>query len=146
MLSIVASTIIYPELILRSSVSLATNLVTSVNYLISISRGDIELQNLLISNDIIEDINIIKNFIEEKANKKHGQTTQVCIENLNKTLMELEKNIKNITDKIENHKNLWFNYLRSYNISQEKVAIPLLINKMKHRFEMLIKVTSSLDS
>ena len=98
--SIVASTIIYPELILRSSVSLATNLVTSVNYLISISRSDIELQNLLISNDIIEDINIIKNFIEEKANKKHCQTTQVCIENLNKTLIELEKNIKNmIVDK-----------------------------------------------
>ena len=145
MLAIVAGSIMYPELFLRSSISIATNLVTSVNYLITISRSDVELQNMLVLNDIIEDINIIKNFIEEKAHTKHGQTTQVCIENLNKTLIELEKNIKSITDKIENHKNLWFNYMRSYNISQEKIAIPILISQMKHRFEMLIKVTTSLD-
>jgi len=145
MLALVASSIIYPELILRSSVSLATNLVTSVNYLITISHSDSELQNMLVSNDIIADINIIKNFIEEKEHKKHGQTTQVCLENLNKTLVELEKNIKSITDKIENHKNLWFNQIRSYNISQEKIVIPQLITQMKHRFKMLIKVTSSLD-
>ena len=145
MLALVAGTIMYPELILRSSVSLATNLVTSVNYLISISHSDSELKNILVSNDIIEDIDIIKHFIEEKENKNHSQTTQVCIENLNKTLFELEKNIKSITDKIENHNTLWFHNFRSYNINKEKITIPLLIRQMKHRFEILLKVSTNLD-
>jgi len=145
MLSIVASRILYPELIIRSCVSIATNLVTSVNYLITISKSDAELQNLLTANDIIEDINIIKTFIEEKQITNHSETVKICIENLNITLSELEKNIKSITTKIEMHKHLWFNYLRSYNIVEEKKQIPFLINKMKHRFELLIKICANVN-
>ena len=47
MLSIVASQIVYPELLLRSSVSIANNLITSVRYLISISKDDIDLESML---------------------------------------------------------------------------------------------------
>jgi phenylalanyl-tRNA synthetase alpha subunit len=145
MLSIVASQIVYPELILRSSVSIASSLVTSVKYLISISKDDIDLQGMLITNDIIEDINVIKTFIHEKQDQNTSDTVKLCIDNLSKTLEDLEKHINNITNKIENHKTLWFNYFRSYNITHEKAVIPLLIRQMKHRFDLLVQITSSLN-
>ena len=145
MLSIVASQIVYPELILRSSVSIASSLVTSVKYLISISKDDIDLQGILITNDIIEDINVIKTFIHEKQDHNTSDTVKLCIVNLSKTLEDLEKHINSITNKIENHKTLWFNYFRSYNITHEKAVIPLLIRQMKHRFDLLVQITSSLN-
>ena len=144
MLSLVATSILYPELIIRSTVSLATNLTTSVGYLVSISKSDIELQNLLVDNDIIADINIIKTFIEEKEITNHSETVRICINNLSNTLSELEKNIASITIKIESHKDRWFSYIRSYNISEEKKKIPFLVDKMKHRFDLLIKICSNL--
>ena len=144
MIAIVASSILYPELIIRSSVSIATNLMTSVAYLVSISKSDVELQTMLVSNDIIEDINIIKVFIEEKSIENHSETVTICIKNLSSTLSELEKHVNSITLKIEFHKHLWFSYFRSYNISEEKKVIPCLIEKMKHRFELLLKICSNL--
>ena len=146
MLSLVATSILYPELIIRSTVSLATNLTTSVSYLVSISKSDVELQNLLVTNDIIDDINVIKTFIEEKELTNHSETVRMCIHNLSNTLSELEKNISSITLKIESHKELWFSYMRSYNINDEKKQIPFLITKMKHRFDLLIKICSNLAS
>jgi hypothetical protein len=144
MLSLVAGSILLPEIIIRSTVSITTNLITSVNYLISISKSDSELQNMLINNDIIEDISIIKHFIEEKQHTNSSNTVHICIQNLNKTLTELEKNINSITTKIEAHKQLWFGFMRSYNITEEKTLIPILINQLKHRFEILIKISSNL--
>ena len=41
MLNLVASSILYPEIIIRSSVSIASNLITSVHYLSSITKNDI---------------------------------------------------------------------------------------------------------
>ena len=144
MLSIVASQIIYPELLLRSGVSIANNLVISVKYLISISKDDIDLQGMLIANDIIEDINVIKTFIHEKQDTNTSDTVKLCIDNLSKTLEDLDKHISSITSKIEIHKELWFNYFRSYNITHEKAVIPVLIRQMKHRFDLLVQITSSL--
>ena len=145
MLSIVASQIIYPELILRSSISITNNLIVSVRYLISISKDDIDLQSMLITNDIIEDIDVIKTFIHEKEDTNNSDTIKLCIDNLSKTLEELENHINNITNKIENHKTLWFYYFRSYNITHEKAVIPLLIRQMKHRFDLLVQIKSSLN-
>lgn len=145
MLSIVASQIIYPELLLRSGVSIANNLVISVKYLISISKDDIDLQGMLIANDIIEDINVIKTFIHEKQDTNTSDTVKLCIDNLSKTLEDLDKHISSITSKIEIHKELWFNYFRSYNITHEKAVIPILIRQMKHRFDLLVQITSSLN-
>jgi len=144
MLSIVASQIVYPELILRSSVSIANSLITSVKYLITISKEDIDLRNMLLTNDIIEDINVIKTFIHEKQDKNTSDTVKLCIDNLSKTLEDLEKHINNITNKLENHKKLWFNYFRSYDIIHEKAIIPLRIRQMKHRFDLLVRITTSL--
>jgi len=144
MLSLVAGSIILPELILRSTVSISSSLITSVNYLVSISKSDFELQKILIESDIIEDISILKNFIEEKEIQNHSNTVSNCIENLNKTMSEIENNINSITNKIENHKTLWFGFIRSYNIYEEKKRIPVLILQLKHRFEILIKISSSL--
>ena len=147
MLNLVASSILYPEIIIRSSVSIASNLITSVQYLSSITKNDIEIQNLL---DIVEDIVIIKTFIEEKKNNNNNnnnhesKTVDMCINNLNQTLYQLEDNINSITQKIQTHKNKWFNNFRAYDISTEKNNIPILIKQMRHKFELLIKVSSNL--
>jgi hypothetical protein len=144
MISLVASNIIYPELILRTTVSLTTSLITSYKYLSTVSKTtDVDLHTMLQTNDIIFDINVIKTYVEER--QKDGNLTptiNMCIEHLNNTLQDLEENINYITRKLQIHKTLWFGYFRSYNIEAEKKEIPLLIEKMRHRFDMLIKISS----
>jgi len=144
MLSLVANQILYPEIVIRSTISIASNLVTSVNYLNSLIKNDSHLQKLLNLNDIIEDIGIIKSFIEEKQKQNSSKTLDICLENLGQILIDLEENINRITYKIENHKNLWFHNFRSYNVKIESENIPILIEKMNHRFEILIKISSAL--
>jgi len=142
MMSIVASQILYPEIVIRSTVSIASNLVYSASYLNSLIKHDTHLQNLLNLNDIIEDIGIIKSFIEEKQKQNTSKTLGICLENLGQILQELEQNIDSVIYKIENHKHLWFNSIRSYNITNESKNIPMLLEKMNHRFEIVIKISS----
>ena len=113
MMSIVASQMLYPEILIRSTVSIASNLVASATYLNSLIKHDTHLQNLLNLNDIIEDIGIIKSFIEEKEKQNTSKTLGICLENLSQILQELEKNIDSVIHAIENHKHLWFNYFRN---------------------------------
>jgi hypothetical protein len=143
MLALVTVGTLLPDIIIKSSMSIASSLISSIIYLKNISKNDEELYNLIESYDIIEDISIIKNYIDEKKNIK-SNTISLCIKNLSITLFELEKYIKSITEKIENHNKLWFHRFRSYNISEEKKQIPLLILQLQHRFDILIKVTMSL--
>ena len=60
--SLVASRLIYPELILKTITSLSGNLISSVHYLKKISENDIDLQKLLNNSDITQDILIIKSW------------------------------------------------------------------------------------
>jgi hypothetical protein len=147
MISLFANQILYPEAILRTSVSIASNLITSVTYLNLIIKKDTHLQNLLNLNDIIEEVGIIKSFIEEKnkLNDNKSKTIDICLENLTQILSQLENTVNNITLKIENHNKLWFHYFRSYNIDNESALIPILISKMKQRFEILIKISSAIN-
>ena len=131
MLSIVATNIINPEIILKNGYFIANNLLSSVLYLKTLSHTDNELKELMTNTDILEDIGIIKTFIEEKKLKTDSLSVQVCIDNLNQTLITLEENINSITSKIENHKKLWFNSFRSYDIQSEKTQIPKLVKQMK---------------
>jgi hypothetical protein len=145
MLSIVANQLIYPEVIIKSTITITSSLINSIQYLNAITKktNNNELNTYLNLNEVVEDIGIIKSFIEEKQNSNlESKTMNICIENLSIILSELEYNINSITRKIENHHNLWFNYFRSYNISSESSKIPKLIEKMRHRFEILIKISS----
>jgi len=143
MFTLVTANIISPELILTNGVTITTNLIKSIKYLSKISYNDNELNDLIFTSDILEDIGIIKNFIEDMSLKQNlCKTVKICIENLNHSLLNLEYNINSITYKIENHKHLWFGYLRSYNISNEKKQIPILMKQMYHRFNMLIQISS----
>lgn len=144
MISLVANQILYPEIVIRSTISIASNLVTSMNYLNSLIKNDSNLQKLLNLNDIIEDIGIIKSFIEEKQKQNNSKTLDICLENLGQILIDLEENINRITYKIENHKKMWFHNFRSYDIKIESENIPILLEKMNHRFEILIKISSAL--
>ena len=143
--SIMVSRILYPELIIKTVTSLSsisTNIIKSVHYLVTISKDDVALQNELMKSDIIQDISIIKSFIEENKFDNTSHTIISCINNLNETLTELEINIHSITEKLHNHEKLWFRYFRSYNIEKEKELIPILIEKLRHRFNLLIKISS----
>lgn len=134
------SSFIGTDIIVKTIINVSTNLINSVNYLKLISENDVDLQKLLIKSDITHDILIIKSFIEENKNQSH--TVLICIDNLKNTLEELEKNINSITEKIKAHDNLWFKYFRSYNIEKEKDVIPILIENLRHRFNMVIKISS----
>ncbi len=137
MFSLVIKQMLYP-----STISIASNLVTSINYLNTISEDDLELQTLIKSQDIVCDIEIIKSFLEEKSHLRDSSNTiNQCINNLSQTLEELEGNITSITRKLQIHRQLWFNKFRSYNIIEEKKKIPMLISKLRHRFDLLIKIT-----
>lgn len=143
---VTAGTIILPEIFIRTTLSIASNVISSIHYLKSISQHDQQISNLIDFNDIIEDINIIKNFIQEKSLNNISQTIQTCFKNITSTMTELEKHIKSITNKIENHKHLWFHSFRSYNIEEEKIQIPFLVRQLKHRFDLLIQVSLSLKN
>ena len=95
-------------------------------------------------NDIIEDIGIINSFVEEKQKQNKSKTLDICLENLGQILNDLEKNINSVIYKIENHKKLWFKSFRSYNINDEIKNIPILLEKMNHRFEIVIKISSAI--
>lgn len=140
--SLVASRLLYSDVILKTITSLSGNLISSVQYLKKISENDIDLQKLLNNSDITQDILIIKSFIEENQENFNSNTLLACINNLNETLSELEIHINSITKKIKDHEQLWFRYFRYYDISKEKEIVPLLIEKLRHRFNMLIKISS----
>ena len=48
------------------------------------------------------------------------------------------------TNKFESHKNFWFSYFRSYDITSEKQNLKFLSNQLKHRFNILIKISMSI--
>ena len=147
--SIVASKILYPELILKSISSLSSvsiKLIDSVRYVNSISHNDTELDDILNKSDIEQDIIIIKSFIEEEHNRDISPTILNCINNLNESLLELDKHFTELTKKIEYNKTVWFSYIRAYDISHEKKEIPILFEKLKHRFDILIKISSVLKN
>ena len=139
-LSVVSSTLLCPRLIMSTAINVTSNLISSIRYLSQLASADTQINELLISNDVLHDIIVIKTFIEELEKKPINETLTVSIRNLGETLHHLEQNINSVTTKIENHKSLWFSYVRSYNLSEEKKNIPFLINQLKHRFELLIKL------
>ena len=81
--------------------------------------------------------------IKDLENTKN-KTILASINNLNETLKELEHTINSITNKIEYHKILWFSYFRSYDITSEKESLVFLSNQLKHRFNLLIKISTTL--
>jgi hypothetical protein len=146
MLSLVANTILYPEIIIRSTVSITSNLISSIGYLQTITKGDPELQ-LLNLVDILNEINIIKTFIEEKNYETmKSKSVIMCLQVLKTTLEELETNINDITFKLRQHKQKWFPSFRSYNISDQTKQLPILKERMKKQFELFLKISSSFET
>jgi hypothetical protein len=134
------SGLIGSDIVIKTIVNISSNLINSVTQLKILSEKDVDLQKLLVKSDIIQDILIIKSFIEE--NKSESYTILTCINNLKETMQEIETNINSISEKIKTHNNLWFKYFRYYDISSEKEMIPILIEKLRHRFNMVIKISS----
>ena len=143
--ALIARNLLYPEVIVKTITNISSNLISSVHYLTTISHKDKDLQKLLIVTDIIQDIIIIKSFIEENKFNNNSTTIIACINNLNETLSELELNINSITKKIQDHNNSWFKYFIYYDISKEKELITILIDKLRHRFNMLIKISKIIN-
>jgi hypothetical protein len=135
-------TVLSPELVINSVTSLSSSLLKGLYHLITITN-DSELHKILITTDIIHDITIIKSFIED-LQKTNNKTITSSINNLNETLTTLDTTIESITKKFELHKTLWFSSYRSYNISSEKETLIFLSEQLKHRFNLLIKISSSL--
>jgi len=135
--------ILCPEILFKSITALTGSLLTGIYNLISITK-DTELQDIILSSDIIHDITVIKSFIESINKRDHNKTIIECINNINETLQQLENTINSITNKFELHKKLWFSYFRSYDITSEKNTLKFLSNQLKHRFNILIKISTTL--
>lgn len=137
---------IYPEVLIKSILSITSSLVSNIYHMVTTTQ-DIDLKKILITSDIINDITIIKSFIEEKHEKELenvNKTILTCIHNIEDTLKEIDDVIKCINNKFEIHQKMWFSYFRSYDISVEKERIIFLSDRLKHRFELLIKIYSTL--
>ena len=118
--------ILCPKLITDSVVSLSSKLISSIYNIVLISN-DVELEKLLISSDIIQDIEVINSFIKEKYKNIDNESILTCLNNLNKTLIDIKSNIDSIKLKIESHKKMWFSTFRNYDINKEKEMITILI-------------------
>lgn len=138
-----AGTLICNELI-NTIVPLSTSLITGVKYLKTVSYNDNELQELLLSSDVINDILIIKSFLEEKKFDRKSPTITSCISNLNEIMIDIEKVVNSMTKKIQVYNKSWFKYVWYYDIRQEKKELPVLIIKLKHRFNLLIKISNTI--
>jgi len=137
-----ASSIIYSTNIIKGLIYLTTDITKNIYNLMKISN-DIELQNILLKTDIINDISVIKLFVEEESKiNENNKTVISCLNNIADTLKNLETNINSLTNKINLNKQLYFSYFRSYDISEEKKNIIFLIDQLKHRFNILIKIIS----
>lgn len=134
---------LYPEVLIKSITSLTSALISNIYNIVSTTR-DIDLKKILLTSDIIHDITIIKSFIEEKEVKEVNKTLLTCYHNIDETLKEIDDVIKSINIKFENHQKMWFSYFRRYDISFEKESIILLSDRLKHRFELLIKISSTI--
>ena len=143
--SMTASSLIYSSNIIKGLIYLTTDVTKGIYNLMKISN-DIDLQNIISKSDIINDIQVIKLFIEEESNiNENNKTVISCINNILETLKNLESNISSITTKTNLNKQLWFSYFRSYDVSKEKTNIIFHIDQLKHRFNMLIKIISVMN-
>ena len=135
-------TALYPEIIIKSITTITSSLISGIYNLITITQ-DIDLKKILVTSDIVHDITVIKSFVKE-LEKTENNTILTCVHNLNQTLKEIETTVNSIKNKFELHQKMWFSYFRSYDISSEKESITFLSNQLKHRFELLIKISSTL--
>jgi phenylalanyl-tRNA synthetase alpha subunit len=135
-------TALYPEIIIKSITTITSSLISGIYNLITITQ-DIDLKKILVTSDIVHDITVIKSFVKE-LEKTENNTVMTCVHNLNETLKEIETTVNSIKNKFELHQKMWFSYFRSYDISSEKDSIIFLSNQLKHRFELLIKISSTL--
>jgi hypothetical protein len=140
MLSIIASQICYPEIIIRSIFSISNNIISSIQYLKLIAKADCELYQILEESDVLSDIGIMKSFIDETKIK--GNAMKIAVNNLQETLNELDSLLNKIMNKVHNHRNLWFHRFRSFDISNDKLLLIILIKRLKHRFTLLINITA----
>lgn len=134
---------LYPEVLIKSIVSITSRLISNIYHIVTTTQ-DIDLKKILVTTDIIHDITIIKSFIEEKEERVENKTILTCIHNIDETLKDIDDTIKSINNKFEIHQKMWFSYFRSYDISLEKERIIFLSDRLKHRFEILIKISSTL--
>lgn len=140
MLSIIASQLCYPEIIIRSIFSISNNIVSSIQYLKLIAKADYELYEILDESDVLSDIGVIKSFIDESKIK--GSAMKIAVHNLQETLNDLDSILNKIMNKVNNHRQLWFHRFRSYDIANDKIILNALIKRLKHRFTILINIST----
>ena len=132
-------TLISSDFILKSTLSITSNLICNINYIRNFKFEDEELRTIFVDRDILSDIGIIKAYVEENQGI-NTPTFKAALNNLNETLYYLESEINTLTNKIRQHHLKWFASYRSYDIEKEKKKILIFIQQMNHRFELLLKI------
>lgn len=125
--------------------SLSANLLYSAKFLFSLSDDtEIKILTKRIS-DTVEDIELIRKFIEHKDTSIEKNTAlSGYIESLSKALVEAEDAIFKLTRKVERHKKKWFHKYRGYNISVEKSNVNFALDKVHRKFDLITKIFQSM--
>ena len=82
MLTLVSTStkLVSPQFFIKNGFYIANNLISSISYLQTLSFRDTELRDLMVKCDILEDLGIIKNFVEEKRLKTDSKTIIIFFE------------------------------------------------------------------
>jgi hypothetical protein len=143
---LITETVLVANSLISPIITIASGLVKSISYLTSISYPDIELQKIINESDLTKDVEIIKSIVSEHSQTNITKSIQLCLENLSSILQEIDFILTTITEKMKRHKKKWFHNYRAYNITNEKISLIILIQKLHHRFEIYIKVRNSLHN
>ena len=66
-------------------------------------------------------------------------STQTCLENLHDMILRIREDLKQIGEKIKDHKNKWLNKFRSIDVKPQLYQLRLHATLLDKRYDLLVK-------
>ena len=123
---------------LSQTISKSSNNILTGVYSI-LQDEDFAFKKILLEYDLYNKLEVISSYVSEDI-KSSSESVKICLKNIGETMIKLEKNIKNIEEKIKEHKNLWFYRFRTPNYINLIKDLEIDIKILSDRFDLLIKI------
>jgi len=108
------------------------------------------INSLLEELDIQEYLKVLLTLLNEiDLNKHHTQTLALCVDQLRASIIDIEKILVEIHNRLNYNKSLWIKMFREYSFDNISIKLKILKKQLDNRKEMLfdiLKINSSLDS
>ena len=92
--------------------------------------------------DIANRLTTMELLIKELNNGLHNideDSTQTCLENLHDMILRIREDLKQIGEKIKDHKNKWFSKFRSVDVKPQLYQLRLHATLLDKRYDLLVK-------